>query len=146
MKLEVEFGEKPLVLAGPVFFFQSLLDKRLGFLFLRGLNQGLVGDGALEGLNVQGVSGWHQVVVVDQLDEWLDGNSLGNLLRAVGLADPLWALLDADNDSVWEGVRLGAVVIWLDNHDLLTSETTTRNDSCVLVGDVRGSATLRTES
>lgn len=129
MRLEVEFGEEPLVLTGLVLFFQSLLDNLLGFLLLGWLNQGVWSDGSLEGLNIQGVSGWHQVVVVDQLDERLDSDSLGDLLGAVGLDDLQWASLDTNNNGMWESVGLGAFVVRLDNHDLLTSETTTGNDS-----------------
>lgn len=129
MRLEVEFGEEPLVLTGLVLFFQSLLDNLLGFLLLGWLNQGIWSNSILERLNVQGVSGWHQVVVVNQLDERLDSDSLGDLLGAVGLDDLQWASLDTNNNGVWEGVSLGAIVVWLDNNDLLTSETTTGNDS-----------------
>lgn len=129
MRLEVEFGEEPLVLTGLVLFFQSLLDNLLGFLFLRWLNQRVWGDSSLERLNVQGVSGWHQVVVVDQLDEWLDSDSLGDLLSALRFVDLQWSLLNTNNNGVWESVGLGTVIVRLDDNDLLTSETTTGNDS-----------------
>lgn len=129
MRLEVKFGEEPLVLTGLVLFFQSLLDNLLGFLFLRWLNQRVWGDSSLERLNVQGVSGWHQVVVVNQLDEWLDGDSLGNLLSAVSSGDLQWSLLNTNDNGVWESVGLGTVIVRLDDDDLLTSETTTGNDS-----------------
>lgn len=129
MRLEVEFGEEPLVLTGLMLFLQGLLDNLLGLLSLRWLVQRVWGDSVLERLNVQRVSGWHQVVVVHQLDEWLDLGSLGNLLLVVGSGDLQWASLNADNDSVWERVGLGAVVVWSDNDNLLTSESTTGNDS-----------------
>lgn len=129
MRLEVEFGEEPLVLAGLVLFFQSLLDNLLSFFSLGWLRQGVWGDGVLERLDVQRVSGWHQVVVVDQLDEWLDLGSLGNLLGVVSSSDLQWTSLDTNDNSVWERVRLGTVIVWSDNDNLLTSETTTGNDS-----------------
>ncbi|SGZ51696.1 CIC11C00000003486 [Sungouiella intermedia] len=140
MRLEVEFGEEPLVLTGLMLFFQSLLDNLLGFFSLGWLVQGVWGDNVLERLNVQRVSGWHQVVVVDQLDEWLDLSSLGNLLLVVSSGDLQWASLDTDNDSVWEGVGLGTVIVWSDNDNLLTSESTTGNDSCnvSIGGDKKG--------
>ena len=53
-RLESQLGEKPLVLTSLV----SLL---------KGLSDGLLG--LLKGLNVQSVSGWNQVVVVDDLAE-----------------------------------------------------------------------------
>lgn len=129
MRLEVKFGKEPLVLTGLVLFFQDLLDNLLGLLLLGWLNQRLWGDSSLEWLSVQGVSGWHQVVVVDQLDERLDSDSLGNLLGAVGLGDLQWTVLNTNNNGMWEGVGLGTVIVRLDDHDLLTSETTTGNDS-----------------
>lgn len=129
MRLEVEFGEEPLVLTGLVLFFQSLLNNLLSFFSLGWLGQGVWGDSGLERLNVQRVSGWHQVVVVDQLDEWLDLSSLGDLLGVVSSGDLQWASLNTNDNSVWERVRLGTVIVWSDNDNLLTSETTTGNDS-----------------
>lgn len=129
MRLEVEGGEEPLVLTGLVLFLQGLSDDLLGLLLLRWLLQSLRGDSVLERLNVKRVSGWHQVVVVDQLDEGLDSGSSGNVLLGVGCGDSQWSSLDTDNDGVRECVGLGAVVVWLDDHNLLTSETTTGNDS-----------------
>lgn len=132
MRLEVKFGEEPLVLTGLVLLFQSLLNNLLGFKFLRWLNQRVWGDSSLERLNVQGVSGWHQVVVVNQLDEWLDSNSLLDLLGAVSSGNLQWALLNTNDNGVWESVSLGTVIVRLDDNDLLTSETTTGNDSCIV--------------
>lgn len=129
MRLEVEFGEEPLVLTGLVLFFQSLLDNLLSFFSLGWLRQGVWGDSVLERLNVQRVSSWHQVVVVDQLDEWLDLGSLGNLLGVVSSGDLQWTSLNTNDNGVWERVRLGTVIVWSDNDNLLTSETTTGNDS-----------------
>lgn len=102
MRLEVEFGEEPLVLTGLVLLFQGLSDNLLGLLLLGWLLQGLWGDSVLERLDVQGVSCWHQVVVVDQFDERLDLGSLGELLGAVGLGDLQWASLNTNNDGVGE--------------------------------------------
>lgn len=129
MRLEVELGKEPLVLTSLVLFLQGLLDNLLGLLSLRWLRQSIGGDGVLERLDVQGVSGGHQVVVVDQLNEWLHLGSLGDLLGIVGLVDSQWASLDTDNNGVWEGVRLGTVVVGSNHNDLLTSETTTGDDS-----------------
>lgn len=125
--LEVEFGEEPLVLTGLVFLFQSLLDNLLGFFFLGGLFQGLGADSTLEGVNIQGVSCWHQVVVVDQLDKRLDSVSgrLGFLL----LVGQGWSPLDTNDNGVREGVAFGALVDWLDDNNLLTGVTTTGNNS-----------------
>lgn len=69
------------------------------------------------------------MVVVDDLDERLDLGSLGNLLSVVCLGDSLWTSLDTNNKGVWERVALGAVVLWSDNDNLLTSETATGDNS-----------------
>ena len=53
-RLESQLSEKPLVLTSLVSLFKDLSDDLLGL---------------LEGLNVQSVSGWKQVAVVDDLDE-----------------------------------------------------------------------------
>ena len=129
MRLEVEFREEPLVLTGLVLLLQGLSDNLLGLLLLGWLLQGLWGDSVLERLNVQGVSGWHHVVVVDQLDKRLHLGSLGELLSAVSLGDLQWSSLDTNNNGVGERVGLGTVIVWSHNDDLLTSETTTGDNS-----------------
>lgn len=87
LKLEVQLREKPLVLTGLVSLLKSLLDDLLGLLTLSWLLESLGGDNGLERLDIQSVSGWEQVVVVDGLDEWLDLGSLGNLLGTKLLGD-----------------------------------------------------------
>lgn len=110
-------------------FFQSLSDNLLSFFSLGWLVQGVWGDSVLERLDVQRVSCWHQVVVVNQLDEWLDSGSLSNPLGVVSLGDLQWASFNANDNGVWERVRLGSVIMRSDNDNLLTSETTTGDDS-----------------
>lgn len=87
LKLEVQLREKPLVLTGLVSLLKSLLDDLLGLLTLSWLLESLGGDNGLERLDIQSVSGWEQVVVVDGLNEWLDLGSLGNLLGTKLLGD-----------------------------------------------------------
>lgn len=87
LKLEVQLREKPLVLTGLVSLLKSLLDDLLGLLTLSWLLESLGGDNGLERLDIQSVSGWEQVVVVDGLDEWLDLGSLSNLLGTKLLGD-----------------------------------------------------------
>lgn len=132
-ELEVELLEEPLVLTGLVLLLQSLSHNLLGFFFLGWLGQCIGGDGVLKRLNVQRVSGWHQVVVVDGLDKRLHSGSLGNLLSVVCFGDSLRASLNADNHSVGERVGLGAFVVGSDNDNLLTSETATGDNSWGLV-------------
>lgn len=64
-----------------------LLDDLLGVLTLGRLSKGLSSHGALEGLEVESVSGREKVSVVDNLDERLDLGSLGNSLSTHGLGD-----------------------------------------------------------
>lgn len=111
-------GEEPAVLAAGVALLQSLLDRLLGVLALGDLLEGVGGDGALEALELQGVAGGHQVVVVDDLDEGLDLGAL--LLAGLGHAagDLGGVALDAGDDGVAEGVGLVAVVDGLDDDDL----------------------------
>jgi hypothetical protein len=116
--LKFQRGEEPSVLSASVALLQDLLDVLLGILTLADLLEGLAADGALETLQLQGVTGGHQVVVVDDLDEGLDLGAL--LLSRLGHAagDLGRVALDAGNDGVAEGVRLVAVVDGLDDDDL----------------------------
>lgn len=51
---------------------EGLLDGLLGILTLTGLFEGVVRNGALEGLELEDVSGGEEVGVVDDFDEGLD--------------------------------------------------------------------------
>lgn len=111
-------GEEPSVLAASVTLLENLLDRLLGVLALADLLEGVAGDGTLETLELERVTGGHQVVVVDDLDEGLDLGAL--LLAGLGHAagDLGGVALDAGDDGVAEGVRLVAVVDGLDDDDL----------------------------
>ena len=85
--LEVQLSEEPLVLTSLMSFFKGLLDNLLGFFSLRWFFESFSGYYALESFNIQGVSGWQQVVVVDDLDERLDLSSLSNLLGTLSLGN-----------------------------------------------------------
>lgn len=117
-KKHTQRGEEPSVLAAGVALLQHLLDSLLRILTLGNLLEGLAGDGALETLQLEGVSCGHQVVVVDDLDEGLDLGSL--LLARLGHAagDLGGVALDTGDDSVAERMRLVAIVDGLDDDDL----------------------------
>lgn len=68
------------------------------------------------------------MVVVDDLDEWLHLAALvlAGLRHAAG--DLRWVALDTGDDGVWERVLLGAVVLRLNNDNLLSGVTTARDD------------------
>lgn len=65
--LEPELGEEPPVLAPGVTLLKVLLDRLLGLLALSRLAKGVGGDGALERLELESVTGREQVGVVDDL-------------------------------------------------------------------------------
>lgn len=84
--LESERGEEPLVLAGRVLLLKDLFDVLLCVQALGLLFEGLGRDGALEGLELEGVTCRHDVVVVDGLGVgWKEeeGSIVGKQ-RAVG--------------------------------------------------------------
>lgn len=68
------------------------------------------------------------MVEVDNLNEGLNLGSLGNLLSVVSLGDLKRVSLNTSNQGVSEGVRLGAIIVGLDDDNLLTSETAADND------------------
>lgn len=108
---------------------ESQLDGLLGVLSERGLLEGLGADNVLEGSELEGVSSGHQVVVVDNLDEGLDLGSLGNLLGVHVGADLQRVSLNTGHEGVGEGVRLGSLIVGLDDHHLLTSVSASNNES-----------------
>ena len=113
-----ERGEKPPVLAAGVALLENLLDVLLGVLTLGNLLESVGRDGGLEALELKGVAGGHQVVVVDDLDERLD---LGALLLA-GLAHATGDLAGVPLDACYEGVAVGVCLATgidgLDDDDL----------------------------
>lgn len=126
--VHTERGEEPPVLSAHVALLQSLLDRLLSLLALGDLGESLVGDDALEAFELERVACWHQVVVVDNLDEGLDLAALGLSGLAHAAGDLLWVSLDSGDESVREGVLLAAIVLGLDNDNLLSGVTTARDD------------------
>lgn len=111
-------SEEPSVLAAGVSLLQSLLDGLLGVLALRNLLEGVVGHDTLQSLELKRVTGGHQVVVVDGLDEGLDAAALLLLLHTHAAGHLLGVALDTGNERIGEGVRLGAIVLRLDDDNL----------------------------
>ena len=119
MHLESERGEEPLVLARGVLLLENLLDLLLGVLALRRLLEGLLADGTLKTLELESVSGGHQVVVADDLDERLNLGSLGDLLGPHSLGHLGRVSLDTGGNNVRERLVLGALIELLDDDNLL---------------------------
>lgn len=117
--LESERGEEPLVLARGVLLLEDGLDLLLGVLALRRLLEGVLGDGTLEALQLESVTGGHKVVVRDDLDERLDLGALGNLLGPHALGHLLGVSLDTGGNDVRERLFLGTVIELLDDDNLL---------------------------
>ncbi len=113
-----EWGEEPAVLAGGVTLLKGLLDGLLGVLTLGNFLESLGGDGSLKTLELESVASWHQVVVVDDLDEWLDLGALGLAGLGHAAGDLGWVALDTRNDGVWVWVRLVALILWLHDDNL----------------------------
>lgn len=129
VSLEVKLGEEPLVLASLVLLLESLLDLLLGLFSLGWFLESVGGNNGLEGVEFESVTSWHEMVVVDDLDEWLDSSSLGDLLFAVLLGNLQRITFDTSDQSMSEWVGLGALVVWLDDDNLLTGVSTADNDS-----------------
>ena len=65
--LEPQLLEEPLVLAGLVSLLEFCSDEEPGLLLLHGVLEHLLVKVGLVEADVDGVAGWHQVVVVDDL-------------------------------------------------------------------------------
>lgn len=111
-------SEEPAVLAASVSLLESLLDSLLGILTLGNFLESVVADNALESFELECVTGGHEVVVVDDLDERLDAAALLDLLGAHATGYLGGVALDTGDESIGEGVGLGAGVLRLDNDDL----------------------------
>ena len=111
-------SEEPAVLAASVSLLEGLLDGFLGILALGNFLEGVVADNALESFELECVTGGHEVVVVDDLDERLDAAALLDLLGAHATGHLGGVALDTGDESIGEGVGLGAGVLRLDDDDL----------------------------
>lgn len=111
---------------------ECLLDGLLGLLTLGRLLEGLGADNGFQGLELEGVTGGHKMVEVDNLDERLNLGSLSNGLSAVSLGDLEGVSLNTGNQGVAEGVRLGAIIVGLDDDNLLTGVTSADNDGYMM--------------
>lgn len=129
VSLELQLGEEPLVLTSLVLFFQGLTNNLLGFFSLRWFLQSFVSNSRLERFNIKGVSGRHQVVVVNQLNKWLNSGSLSGLLGTQVLGNLQRSSFDTDNNGMGEWVSLGTVIVRLHNDNLLTGVSTTNDNS-----------------
>ena len=121
MHLEAERSEEPLVLARGVLGLKDSTELLERILALRGLLERLGADRSLETLKLDRVSGGHQVVVVDQLDEGLDPASLGDLLGAHLPGHLEGVSLNTGSDDVGESLLLGAVVELLNDDNLYST-------------------------
>ncbi|KAI3482410.1 hypothetical protein L1887_54966 [Cichorium endivia] len=88
----------------------------------RMLLEGLLRNGTLEALELESVTGGHEVVVRDDLDERLDLGALGNLLGPHALGHLLRVSLDTSGNNVGESLLLGAVIELLDDDNLFVVE------------------------
>jgi hypothetical protein len=135
--------KEPSVLPTRVPLLQRLLDRLLRILPLRNLLEGVVADDVLQAFQFEGVACRHQVVVVYDLDEWLDlvASLLARFRHPAGHLQ--WVPLDPDDEGMWEWVGFRPSVwdglltkdpwneflekdvfdtLWLDDYDLWRSQ------------------------
>jgi len=126
---EPELGEEPPVLAG----FETILEALLGLLegsdlLVLGVED-VGGDGVLE-VHVERVARWHQVLVVDELDEGLHARLLRGLLGGVLLYDLARVLLYPCNQTVTVGALARALIEGSHYHRLLPRVTPLQHYHC----------------
>lgn len=94
-----------------------------------GLGEGLGGDDVLE-VNLELVTGGHDVAVVDGLDERLDPHAVGNLLGVSGdsTGNLAGGLGDTDDDSVGELTGLRSLIVGLHDDSLGSGMATVEDD------------------
>ena len=68
--------------------------------FFGGVLEAVFVDDFLVDWDVDGVSGWHNVVVVNNLDEWLHLVSASDLLFAHRFGDFSWVSVNTSNQSM----------------------------------------------
>lgn len=117
--VRTERSEEPSVLARGITLLQCLLDSLLCLLTLRNLLEGIGSDNTLESLQLERVACWHQVVVVDDLDERLDLGALGLAGLGHAAGDLRRVALNTGDQCVRVWVRLVAGILGLDDHNLL---------------------------
>ncbi|EGG21836.1 hypothetical protein DFA_01722 [Cavenderia fasciculata] len=131
--LEAQLGEEPLGLSESVLVLEDSLDGVSGVGLLGWLEtfnsdgvSELVERGFLTGFEIDMIDrlivsppnhcnrlyipSWHDVRIVDNLDEWLDGDSLENLLLGHLSDDSTWVLADTGDESVSVWTLLGGII------------------------------------
>ena len=106
--LEVQLLEEPFVLSSRVLFFQHLPYLLLGLLLFDGIASDFDRDALLK-VNVKGVASWHDVVVVDELNEGLYAGTAGDFAGSHRLGDLERGTVDADDQGAAEALA-GALV------------------------------------
>jgi len=91
------------------------------------LLEGILVYDVLECLELQSVTGGHDVVEVDGLDERLDLRPLGGGLLGHTLGDLGWVSLNSGNESVSEGVGLSALFLHYSPGKLVLDSLLRRN-------------------
>lgn len=104
--------EEPPVLAWCVPLLQRLLNGLLCIFSLGWLLECVLAYDVFKGLEFQGVSGGHDVVEVDTLDEWLDLWPLGRSLLGHTLGDLGWVSLNPGNESMAKWLLLGTLLLY----------------------------------
>lgn len=114
--LESELAEKPLVFASLVAFLELALDLQSGLLSLCLVLDNVASCDIFVELNVDKVSGWHEMSVIVALDEGLNSATLFSLFFVVFSIDGLWISFNAGNNRMTVAlVRISIIVILQDD-------------------------------
>ena len=98
---------------------------------LGGLRQVLnLGEDSLDSdFRTDGVSGWENVVQVDELDERLNSDSSFQGLLGVALGDSLWSSVNTNNEAMWVSSGGRWSLAHLDDDGLSTSISATEENN-----------------
>jgi hypothetical protein len=112
-----------------ILLFKALLDCLLGFFSLTDFLQSFISNLCFQLLNsLKSISGWHQMIVVDQFDEWLHFASLGNSLLSHSRGNFARIALDSSYKSMAERVYFGSIVVWFQDDSLAASIAATGDE------------------
>lgn len=144
--LEPQRGEEPAVLSCIVALLKFILHNGTGFCAgLRSLRVGAWGrkssdiDSGFDLIaKVEGVSGGHEMVIVDNLDKDSQLGAHRDFLLRHRLLHSAWVFFDASYDAMAVGMLVGPIVLALEDHGLLPSILALQDDN-----DLSGLQTVR---
>jgi hypothetical protein len=125
-----------------VTLLELLLQIDTGSGTLGGVVHGILIDNRAD-IDINGVTSWHQMGEVDNLEERLDARATQDLLLGHRLGDLLWSLVDTSDKSMSELTALLTILESLDDHSLLTGITASENNNDLTRLDTIGYGEMR---